>query len=56
MTKVIMKLDGSKNYSTMEALFTETGKALADQIERFVQSTLYGENEHTKYKLKIENV
>lgn len=55
MTKVIMKLDESKNYSTMEALFTETGKALVDQIERFVQIALYGENEHIKYKLEIEN-
>ena len=56
MTKVIMKFDGSKNYSTMEALFTETGKALAEQIERFVQITLCGESERIKYKLKIENV
>lgn len=53
MTKVIMKFDGSK---TMEAMFTETGKALAEQIERFVQIALYGESERIKYKLKIENV
>ena len=55
MTKVIIKMDSSKNYSTMEALFAETGKALAEQIERFVQLALYGKNEHTMYKMEIEN-
>lgn len=55
MTKVTIKLDNSKNHNTMEALFAETGKALAEQIERFVQIALYGESERTKYKLKIEN-
>lgn len=54
MTKVIIKLNG-ENHNTMEALFTETGKALAEQIERFVQVALYGENEHTMYKMEIEN-
>lgn len=54
MTKVIIKL-GCENHNTMEALFAETGKALAEQIERFVQVALYGENERIMYKMEIEN-
>lgn len=51
MTKVIIRMNG-KN---VEGCFMENGKALAEQIERFVQIALYGENERTQYKMEIEN-